>query len=60
MRGAIPPFAQYVFMACCLVKHRDNFTFPLPYCTARVVNMWFVSQKKSDKISISSADIFSY
>jgi len=28
MRGAIPPFPQCVFMACCLVKHRD-FTFYL-------------------------------
>jgi hypothetical protein len=27
MRGAIPPLLQYVFMAWCLVKHRDNFTF---------------------------------
>jgi hypothetical protein len=27
MRGAIPPLPQYVFMAWCLVKHRDNFTF---------------------------------
>jgi hypothetical protein len=27
MRGAIPPLSQYVFMAWCLVKHRDNFTF---------------------------------
>jgi hypothetical protein len=27
MSGAIPPFLQYVFMAWCLVKHRDNFTF---------------------------------
>jgi hypothetical protein len=27
MRGAIPSLAQYVFMAWCLVKHRDNFTF---------------------------------
>jgi hypothetical protein len=27
MRGAIQPLPQYVFMACCLVKHRDNFTF---------------------------------
>jgi hypothetical protein len=26
MHGAIPPFTQYVFMAWCLVKHRDNFT----------------------------------
>jgi hypothetical protein len=27
MRGAIPPFSQYVFMAWCLVKHRDKFDF---------------------------------
>jgi hypothetical protein len=24
MRGAIHPLPQYVFMAWCLVKHRDN------------------------------------
>jgi hypothetical protein len=30
MRGAIPPLPQYDFMAWCLVKHRDNFTFTLP------------------------------
>jgi hypothetical protein len=28
MSGAVPPFPQYVFMAWCLVKHWDNFTFP--------------------------------
>jgi hypothetical protein len=27
MRGAIPPLSQYAFMARCLVKHGDNFTF---------------------------------
>jgi hypothetical protein len=27
MRGAIPQLPQYAFMAWCLVKHRDNFTF---------------------------------
>jgi hypothetical protein len=27
MRGAIPPFSQYFFMAWYLVKHRDSFTF---------------------------------
>jgi hypothetical protein len=27
MREEIPPLPQYAFMACCLVKHRDNFTF---------------------------------
>jgi hypothetical protein len=25
MHGAIPPLPQYVFMAWCLVEHRDNF-----------------------------------
>jgi hypothetical protein len=28
-RGAITSLPQYVFMAWCLVKHRDNFTFYL-------------------------------
>jgi len=27
MHGAIPPLPHYAFMAWCLVKHRDNFTF---------------------------------
>jgi len=27
MHGAIPPLPQYVFVAWCLVKHSDNFTF---------------------------------
>jgi hypothetical protein len=32
MRGAIPPLPQYVLMAWCLVKHRDNFTiYLLPF-----------------------------
>jgi hypothetical protein len=26
MRGAIPPYPQYVFMAWCSVRHRDKFT----------------------------------
>jgi hypothetical protein len=30
MRGAIFPLPQHAFMALCLVKHRDNFTF-LPF-----------------------------
>jgi hypothetical protein len=29
MRGAIPSLSHYAFMAWCLVKHRDNFTFIL-------------------------------
>jgi hypothetical protein len=31
MRGAIPPLSQYAFMAWCLVKHRDNFTFTFTF-----------------------------
>jgi hypothetical protein len=27
MSGAILPLPQYAFMAWCLAKHRDNFTF---------------------------------
>jgi len=34
MHGAIPPLPQYAFMAWCLVKHRDNFTFHPPYLFA--------------------------
>jgi hypothetical protein len=30
MRGAILPLPQYVFMAWCSVKHRDNCSFTLP------------------------------
>jgi hypothetical protein len=30
MSGAIPPLPDYAFMAWCLVKHRNNFTF-LPF-----------------------------
>jgi hypothetical protein len=38
MRGAIPPLPQYAFMAWCLVKHRDNFTFlPLFHTSATSV-----------------------
>jgi len=29
IRAAITLLPQYVFMAWCLVKHRDNFTFTL-------------------------------
>jgi hypothetical protein len=30
MRGTIPP-SQYVFMAWCLVKHRDNFSYIIQF-----------------------------
>jgi hypothetical protein len=37
MRGAIPPLPQYVFVAWCLVKHRENFTFTFTF-TFGIVN----------------------
>jgi hypothetical protein len=33
MSGAIPPLLQYAFMAWCLVKRRDNFTFAFTFTT---------------------------
>jgi len=30
MHGATPPFPEYVFMAWCLVKYRDDCTLTLP------------------------------
>jgi hypothetical protein len=30
-RGAVPPLAQYVFMAWCLIKHRDKLPSPSPF-----------------------------
>jgi hypothetical protein len=55
MRGAIPPFLQYVFMAWCLVKHR-NFTFTFIYTAAMQVPFSLVpllSSKLSAVISRS-------
>jgi hypothetical protein len=37
MCGAILPLPQYVFMAWCVVKHRDNFTFYPGYEPSREI-----------------------
>jgi len=31
---------QYAFVAWCLAKHRDNFTFTLLYFTFTLKNYW--------------------
>jgi hypothetical protein len=36
MRGTIPPLPQYAFMAWCLVKPRDDFTFT---CALRIAQV---------------------
>jgi len=33
-RGVMPPLPQYVSMAWCLVKHRNNFNFT--YCYMKI------------------------
>jgi hypothetical protein len=33
MRGAISPLPQYAFLAWCLVKYKEKFTFTLPVAT---------------------------
>jgi hypothetical protein len=49
MRGAIPPLPQYVFMAWCLIKHRDNFTFTL---IADFSNIWSITGQLGHRFSI--------
>jgi hypothetical protein len=46
MRGAILPLPQYVFMAWCLVKHRDNFIFTFTLKTrGKFVLIWDFRQR---------------
>jgi hypothetical protein len=43
MSGAIPPLPQYVFMAWCLVKHRDKFTFTFYLCLILQFGFYYVA-----------------
>jgi hypothetical protein len=55
MHGTTPPLPKYVFMAWCLVKHRDNFTLHsntrslLKECYlllySHVINLWLFKVK---------------
>jgi hypothetical protein len=49
MRGTVPPLLQYIFVAWCLVKHSDNFTFTLPF---------FVSVQNLKELCIASDLLF--
>jgi hypothetical protein len=54
MRGAISPLPQYAFMAWCLVKHRDNFSFtvipslPPPHFFAPTLVDYGLKQSKTN------------
>jgi hypothetical protein len=38
MSGSVSPLPKYAFMAWCLVKHMDNFTFYTAWNGRMVVN----------------------
>jgi hypothetical protein len=40
---------QYVFMACCLVKHKDNFAFTFYSMLSSVLSLLVHKTSKSDK-----------
>jgi hypothetical protein len=61
MRGARPPLPQYVFIAWCLVKHRDNFTFTFAFTSTSHMSSFFIKKiqkyadnRKSKLLSISN------
>jgi hypothetical protein len=56
MSGAIPSFPQYVFMAWCLVKHRDNFTFTLPYLRIRKLSVLLVLYRNPLYVLVKTMD----
>jgi hypothetical protein len=59
MSGAITPLPQYAFMAWCLVKHRDNFTFTLPYLFACLLHIHQTEKSRPELhyLSISLMEI---
>jgi hypothetical protein len=52
MLGAIPPLPQYIFMAWCLVKHREKFTFTFTFTFTFIFfpcfNFLFCTEKSRD------------
>jgi hypothetical protein len=50
MRGATPPLPQYVFMARCLVKHRDNLTLYLLLQQDEFIVIYIKTGQKQDII----------
>jgi hypothetical protein len=54
MRGAIPLLPQYSFMAWCLVKHRDNFTFTFTLDMKKKVPLYIVASIRNIEFSLSS------
>jgi len=44
----LPPLPQYVFMAWCLVKHMDKFTFTFTY---PIIMPFFISSLRSSPVN---------
>jgi hypothetical protein len=56
MRGAILPLPQHVFMAWCLAKHRDNFSFTFTFYYARM----FLQELRKTVETLSDVSLSSY
>jgi len=52
MRGNIPALPQYIFMAWCLVKHRDNFTYYHTEYNKRLFEVIFAYTSQVRNVSV--------
>jgi hypothetical protein len=50
MGRVIPPLLPYVFMAWCLIKHRDNFTFTLFICNNSVGETFYTMKHRAKEV----------
>jgi hypothetical protein len=55
MRGAVPPLPQYAFMAWCLAKHRDSFTF---YLSKEISKYFKLTALESKRLHIRKDAVF--
>jgi hypothetical protein len=58
MSGAVPPLPQYAFIASCLVKHRDNFTFNLN--NGPMLVKWMALESVTGHVLSIQSDKWSY
>jgi hypothetical protein len=58
MCGAIPPLLQYVFMAWCLVKQRDNFTIIVNFTISTADQIVCIDQIMEKKWNYNESVLF--
>jgi hypothetical protein len=52
IHGPITPLLRYVFMAWCLVKHRDNFTFTLSIRWGAGIVQWYSAGLRAESLGV--------